>query len=71
MSFLLQVFLNKEASAVKNAVLPGCSSLSALTYNSPADVLKKIITLRPFVVSGSVNSRWKDEKLLYVCTVYS
>jgi hypothetical protein len=53
---------------VKNAVFPGCSSLSALTYNSLADV-QKLVTLRPFIVSGSVNARWKDEKLLYVCHV--
>jgi hypothetical protein len=39
-----------------------------LTYNSLADV-QKFITLRPFVVSGSVNNRWKDEELIYVCPV--
>jgi hypothetical protein len=70
MSFLLQVFWNKEASVVKNAVFPGCSSLSALTYSSLADV-QKFITLRPFLVSGSLNNRWKAEKLLYVCPVYA
>jgi hypothetical protein len=48
---------------VENAVLPGCSSLSALTYSSLADV-KKFITPRLFVVSGSVNNRWKGEKLI-------
>jgi hypothetical protein len=53
---------------VESAVLPGCSSLSALTYSSLADV-QKFITLIPFVVSGSINDRWKDEKLLYVCPV--
>jgi hypothetical protein len=41
---------------VKNAVFPCYSSLSALTYNSLADV-EKSITLGPFVVSGSVNNR--------------
>jgi hypothetical protein len=55
---------------VKNAVLPGCSSLTALTYNSLADV-QKFITLRPLVISGSVNNRWKAKKLLYVCPVYA
>jgi hypothetical protein len=54
----------------ENAVLPGCSSLSALTYNSWADV-QKFITLRPFVLSGSVNNRWKAEKLFCVCPIYS
>jgi hypothetical protein len=38
MSLLLQVFWNKDAPVVENAVLPGYSSLSALTYNSLADV---------------------------------
>jgi hypothetical protein len=37
-SFLLQDFWNKEASVAKNAVFPGCSSLSALTYSSLADI---------------------------------
>jgi hypothetical protein len=55
---------------VENAVLSGYSSLSALTYSSLTEV-KKFITLRPFVVSGSVNNRWKAEKLLYVCPVYA
>jgi hypothetical protein len=36
----------------------GCSSLSALTYNSLDDV-QKFITLRPFIVSESVNTCWK------------
>jgi hypothetical protein len=65
---MLKVFCNKEASVVKNAVFLGCYSLSSLTYNSLADV-QKFITLRPFVVSGSVNNRWKDEELIYVCPV--
>jgi hypothetical protein len=53
---------------VENAVLSCCSSLIAPTYSRWADV-QKFITLRPFVITGSVNNRWKDEKLLYVCTV--
>jgi hypothetical protein len=32
---------------------------------SSADV-RKFITLRPFIVSGSVSNRWKAEKLFYV-----
>jgi hypothetical protein len=62
---LLKVFGNKEASVVKNAVFPGCFSLSALMYSSLAEV-QKFITLRPLAVSGSVNNRWKAEELLYV-----
>jgi hypothetical protein len=38
MSLLLQVFWNEDVPVVKNAVFPGCSNLSALTYNSLADV---------------------------------
>jgi hypothetical protein len=34
MSLLLKVFWNEDASVVKTAVFPGCSSLSALTYSS-------------------------------------
>jgi hypothetical protein len=68
MSLLLIVFWNDDASVVKNAVFPGCSSLTALTYSSLADV-QKIITLRRFIVSGSVNNRWKAGKLVYVCHV--
>jgi hypothetical protein len=49
---------------VKNAVFSGGFSLSAQTYNSLADV-KKFIALRPFVVSGRVNNRWKEERVLY------
>jgi hypothetical protein len=37
-SLLLQVFWNEDAFVVENAVLPDCSSLSALTYSSLADV---------------------------------
>jgi hypothetical protein len=62
-SFLLQVFWNDDVSVVKDAVFPGCSSLIALTYSSLTDV-QKFITLRPIVVSMSVNNRWKDEKFL-------
>jgi hypothetical protein len=51
---------------VKNSVFPGGYSLSAQTYNSLTAV-QEIITLGPFVVSGSVYNRWKEEKLLYVC----
>jgi hypothetical protein len=70
MNFMLQVFWNKEASVVKNVVFTGCSSLSALTYNSLAEV-QKFITLTLFVILGRVNNRWKAEKLLYVCLVYA
>jgi hypothetical protein len=41
---------------VKNADFSGCSSLSALTYNSLTDV-QKFITYRPFIILGSVNTR--------------
>jgi hypothetical protein len=54
---------------VESVVFPGCSSLTALTYNSWADV-QKFITLRLFIGSESLNNRWKDEKLLYVHPVY-
>jgi hypothetical protein len=54
---------------VKNIVFSGCSSLTALTYNSLGDI-QKFIALIPFIVSVSVNNRWKDEKLLYVFHVY-
>jgi hypothetical protein len=37
-SFLLKVFWNEDASVVKTAVFPGCSSLSAQIYNSLTDV---------------------------------
>jgi hypothetical protein len=69
-SFLLQVFCNEDVSVVKHAVLPGCSSLTALTYSSLADV-QKIITHRPFIGSGSLNNRWKYEKLPYIFSVYA
>jgi hypothetical protein len=48
----------------KNAIFPGGSSLSAQTYSSSSDV-QKFITLRPFIVSGRVNNRWKEERVLY------
>jgi hypothetical protein len=69
-SFLLQVFWNDDASVVKNAILPGCSSLTALTYNSLADV-QKFLPLRPFIGSGSLNNCCKVKKMLYVCLVYA
>jgi hypothetical protein len=69
-SSLLQVFWNDNVSMVENAVFSGCSRLSALTYNSLADV-QKFITLVPFIVSESVNICYKAEKLLYVCHVYA
>jgi hypothetical protein len=55
---------------IKNAVLPDCSSLTALTYSSLADV-QKFIALRPFIVSVSVNTHWKAKKLLYIFHVYA
>jgi hypothetical protein len=70
MSFLLQVFWNDDVSVVKNVVFPCCSSLSVPTYNSLTDV-QKFITLRPLIVSVSVNTCWKSKKLLYVFHVYS
>jgi hypothetical protein len=70
MSFLLPVFWNDDISMVEHAVFLGCSSLIALTYSSLADV-KKFITLRLFIGSGSLNNRSKAEKLLYVCPVYA
>jgi hypothetical protein len=49
---------------VENADLPGCSSLSALTYNSSSDV-QKFITLRLFIVSVRVNNCRKDKGVFY------
>jgi hypothetical protein len=69
-SLLMQAFWNDEVSMVENAVFSGCSSLSALTYSSLTDV-QKFITLRKFIVSVSVNNRWKAKKLLYVFHVYT
>jgi hypothetical protein len=69
-SLLLQVFWNDDASVVENAVFLGCSSLTALSYNSLADV-QKFITLRPFIGPGSLNNHWKTAKLLYICPIYS
>jgi hypothetical protein len=34
-------------------------------------MFKTFLTLRLFVVLGSVNNRWKSEKLLYDCPVYA
>jgi hypothetical protein len=70
MSFLLQVFWNGDVYVIEHAVFPVCSSLTALTYSSLADV-QNVITLRPFMRPGSLNNRWKYEKLLYVCPVYA
>jgi hypothetical protein len=69
-SFLLQVFWNGDVPVVENAVFPDCSSLSALTYSSLADV-QKFITRTPFIVLGSVIIRWKYEKLIYIFPLYS
>jgi hypothetical protein len=63
-SLVLKVFWNEDASIVKTAVFPGCSSLSAPTYGSMTET-QKFITLRPFAVSGSVNNRWKEERVFY------
>jgi hypothetical protein len=68
--FLLQAFWKDVMSVVENAVFLGCSSLSALTYSSLADV-QKFITLRPFIISESVNTCWESEKLPYVCHVHA
>jgi hypothetical protein len=70
MTFLFQVFWNDDVSVVKNAVFPDCSSLSALTYNSLTDV-QKFITLRPVIISVSVNTRCKAKKLFNVFHVYA
>jgi hypothetical protein len=37
-SLLLKVFWNEDASVVKTAVFLGCSSLSALAYNSLTEI---------------------------------
>jgi hypothetical protein len=50
---------------VKNVVFLGCSSLSAKTYSSLTNA-QKFITLRPFIISESVNNCWKSEKLFYI-----
>jgi hypothetical protein len=70
MSLLLPVFWNDAVSVVERAVFSGCSSLTALTYNSLADV-QIFITLIPIIGSGSLNNCWKAEKLLYVYPVYA
>jgi hypothetical protein len=51
---------------LKNADFSGGYSRSAQTYSSLSAV-QEFITLRPFVISGSVNNCYKAEKLLYVC----
>jgi hypothetical protein len=48
LSLLLQVLWNDDVSVVKNAVFLGCSSLTALTYSSLADV-QNFITLTPCI----------------------
>jgi hypothetical protein len=62
--FGIASFGDDNASVVKNAVSPGGSILSVQTYSSLSDV-QKLITLRPFIVSGRVNNRWKDERVFY------
>jgi hypothetical protein len=47
---------------VKNTVFLGGSRLSAQTYSSFVDV-QKVITLKPFVISGWVNNRWKESSI--------
>jgi hypothetical protein len=56
------------AFGVKFSVLLDCFNLSAQRYKSLDDV-QKFITLKPFIVSGSLNNRWKYEKLFYICYV--
>jgi hypothetical protein len=63
-SLVLQVFRDDNALVVKNTVFLGGSRLSAQTYSSFADV-QKVITLKPFVISGWVNNRWKEERVFY------
>jgi hypothetical protein len=63
-SLVLQVFWDDNVSVVKNAVFPDGSSLSAQTYSSLADV-QKFISIKPFILSRSVNNRWKDQKVFY------
>jgi hypothetical protein len=63
-SLVWQVFRDDNASVVKNAVVPGGSSLSAQTYSSLADV-QKLITLRLFMVSVRVNNSRKDKSVFY------
>jgi hypothetical protein len=53
---------------VKTSGFSDCSNLSVQVYNRMIDI-QKFITLRPFIVLGSVNNRWKDEKLLYIFSV--
>jgi hypothetical protein len=49
---------------VKTSGFSDCSNQSVQIYSRLVDV-QKSITLRPFTVSGSVNNRWKAEKLFY------
>jgi hypothetical protein len=50
---------------VKMSGFSDCSSLSVQVYRRLVDV-QKFITLRPFIITGSVNNLWKDKKLLYI-----
>ncbi len=59
MSFVLQVSRDDNVSGVKNAVVPGGSSLLAQTYNS-SSVVQKFITPKPFIVLRHANNRWKE-----------
>jgi hypothetical protein len=65
MSFVLQVSRDDNVSGVKNAVVPGGSSLSAQAYSSLADV-QKLITRRTFILSLRVNIRGKEERVSYI-----
>jgi hypothetical protein len=54
----------------KMQISPGCSSLSARTYISLADV-QKFITIKPFILSKRVNNRRKGERVFYnYCTEF-
>jgi hypothetical protein len=70
MSLLLQVFWNDDVSILEHAVFSGCSSLTALTCSNLIDI-QKFITLRSFIISVTVNNRWKSVKLLYIFYVYA
>jgi hypothetical protein len=64
-SLLLEVSLNCTAFGVKSSDFSDCPNLSAQNYSSPVDA-QKLITLRPFIVTGHVNKRLKTEKLVYI-----
>jgi hypothetical protein len=42
-----------------------CSNLSVQNHSRLVDV-QKFITFRPFIVLGSVDNRWKTDKLFYI-----